>query len=210
MNISDWRCWVWETETLEFELLLPRECLTWEFKDIDLWSWLPIKVNCWKNCNCKVTWGNFSNGVTSGLLSSDDYNSSLLPTIQWYPRANNVQRMANLTELTLGAHAQRGLQYLIRVSLCVSVTQHLTFHMIVHATNDTNPWYIAHSEVQDSLMCSAGSYMFRKSFHRYSGAILSGKQTQQTANTANSRHRDTANTADTQNSFCLSTNNLVL
>ena len=138
MNISDWRCWVWETETLEFELLLPRECLTWEIKDIDLWSWLPIKVNCWKNCNCKVTWGNFGNGVTSGLLSSDDYNSSLLPTIQWYPRANNVQRMANLTELTLGAHAQRGLQYLVRVSLCVSVTQHLTFHMIVHATNDTN------------------------------------------------------------------------
>ena len=30
----------------------------------------------------KVTWGNFGNGVTSGILSSDDYNSSLLPAIQ--------------------------------------------------------------------------------------------------------------------------------
>ena len=36
--------------------------------------------------------------------------------------------------LTLGVHAQRGLQYLA----CVSVTQHLTFHVIIHATNDTN------------------------------------------------------------------------
>jgi len=36
--------------------------------------------------------------------------------------------------LTLGVHAQRGLQYLV----CVSVTQHLTFHMIIRATNDTN------------------------------------------------------------------------
>ena len=30
----------------------------------------------------KVTWGNFGNGVTSGILSSGDYNSSLLPAIQ--------------------------------------------------------------------------------------------------------------------------------
>ena len=36
--------------------------------------------------------------------------------------------------LTLGAHAQRGLQYLV----CVSVTQHLTFHVFIRATNDTN------------------------------------------------------------------------
>ena len=35
--------------------------------------------------------------------------------------------------LTLGAHAQRGLQYLV----CVSVTQHLTFHVFIRATNDT-------------------------------------------------------------------------
>ena len=43
-------------------------------------------------------------------------------------------------------HAQRGLQYLVRVSVClcvclsvcVSVTQHLTFHVIIRATNDTN------------------------------------------------------------------------
>ena len=33
-------------------------------------------------CRHKVTWGNFGNGVTSGILSSDDYNSSLLPAIQ--------------------------------------------------------------------------------------------------------------------------------
>ena len=39
----------------------------------------------------KVTWGNFGNGVISGILSSDDYNPSLLPAIQWYQRANNVQ-----------------------------------------------------------------------------------------------------------------------
>ena len=40
--------------------------------------------------------------------------------------------------LTLGAHAQRGLQYLVCVSVCVSVTQHLTFHVFIRATNDTN------------------------------------------------------------------------
>ena len=46
--------------------------------------------------------------------------------------------------LTLGAHAQRGLQYLVCVSVCVSVcvcvsvTQHLTFYVIIRATNDTN------------------------------------------------------------------------
>ena len=36
--------------------------------------------------------------------------------------------------LTLGAHAQRGLRYLV----CVSVTQHLTFHVIIRVTNDNN------------------------------------------------------------------------
>ena len=40
--------------------------------------------------------------------------------------------------LTLGAHVQRGLQYLVCVSVCVSVTQHLTFHVFIRATNDTN------------------------------------------------------------------------
>ena len=44
--------------------------------------------------------------------------------------------------LTLGAHAQRGLQYLVCVCVCVcvcvSVTQHLTFHVFIRATNDTN------------------------------------------------------------------------
>ena len=40
--------------------------------------------------------------------------------------------------LTLGAHAQRGLQHLVCVSVCVFVTQHLTFHVFFRATNDTN------------------------------------------------------------------------
>ena len=44
--------------------------------------------------------------------------------------------------LTLSAHVQRGLQYLVCVSVCVCacacVTQHLIFHMFIHATNDTN------------------------------------------------------------------------
>ena len=51
-----------------------------------------------------------------------------------------------ITSLTLGAHAQRGLQYLVCVSVCVSVcvcvcvsvTQHLTFHVFIRTTNDTN------------------------------------------------------------------------
>ena len=40
----------------------------------------------------------------------------------------------------LGAHAQRGLRYLVCecVCVCVSVTQHLTFHVIIRATNNTN------------------------------------------------------------------------
>ena len=38
----------------------------------------------------------------------------------------------SLLLLTLGAHAQRGLQYLV----CVSVTQHLTFHVIIRTTID--------------------------------------------------------------------------
>jgi len=48
----------------------------------------------------------------------------------------------DLRTLTLGAHAQGGLQYLVCVSLClcvcVSVTQHLTLHVIIHATNNSN------------------------------------------------------------------------
>ena len=44
--------------------------------------------------------------------------------------------LACLRSLTLGAHAQRGLRYLVCV--CVSVTQHLTFHVIVRVKNDNN------------------------------------------------------------------------
>ena len=45
-----------------------------------------------------------------------------------------IPLLIHLHNLTLGAHAQRGLQYLV----CVSVTQHLTFHAIICGTNDTN------------------------------------------------------------------------
>ena len=31
-----------------------------------------------------------------------------------------------------------GVQYLVCVSVCVSITQYLTFHVIIRATNDTN------------------------------------------------------------------------
>ena len=36
--------------------------------------------------------------------------------------------------LILGVHVQRGLQHLVCVSVCVSVTQHLTFHVFIRAT----------------------------------------------------------------------------
>ena len=49
-----------------------------------------------------------------------------------------IMNPLNTELLTLGAHAQRGLQYLVSVSVCVSVTQHLTFHVFIRATNDTN------------------------------------------------------------------------
>ena len=40
--------------------------------------------------------------------------------------------------LTLGAHAQRGLRYLVCVSACLFDTQHLTFHVFFCVTSDTN------------------------------------------------------------------------
>ena len=43
--------------------------------------------------------------------------------------------IAELLSLTLGAHVQQGLQCLC---VCVSVTQHLTFHVFICATNNTN------------------------------------------------------------------------
>ena len=54
----------------------------------------------------------------------------------WVSLRENRNEQGSLL-LTLGAHA-RGLQYLVCVSVCVSVTQHLTFHVIIRATNDTN------------------------------------------------------------------------
>ena len=39
--------------------------------------------------------------------------------------------------VTLGAHAQRGYSSWVCVSVCVSVTQHLTSPMFVRLTNDT-------------------------------------------------------------------------
>ena len=41
--------------------------------------------------------------------------------------------------LTLGAHAQRGLRYLVCVCVCVCVTQHLTFRVTIHTTNHLWP-----------------------------------------------------------------------
>ena len=41
--------------------------------------------------------------------------------------------------LTLGAHAQRGLRYLVCVCVCVCVTQHLTFRVTRQATNHLLP-----------------------------------------------------------------------
>ena len=62
------------------------------------------------------------------LLSHTTYNNKLMI----------IQNLDQL--LTLGAHAQRGLQYLVCVCVCVcvSVTQHLTFHVIIRTTNGTN------------------------------------------------------------------------
>ena len=40
--------------------------------------------------------------------------------------------------LTLGEHAQQGLQYLVCVSVCLSVSQHFTFNAFIRATSDTN------------------------------------------------------------------------
>ena len=56
--------------------------------------------------------------------------------------ASRAQLCVGVTKkiLTLGAHAQRGLRYLVCVCVCVCVcvTQHLTFGVTIHATNHTN------------------------------------------------------------------------
>ena len=54
------------------------------------------------------------------------------------PSLGSIEILENMWRpyLTLGAHAQRGLQYL--VSVCVSVTQHLTCYVIIRATNETS------------------------------------------------------------------------
>ena len=44
--------------------------------------------------------------------------------------------MERHTLLTLGAHAQRGLRYLVCVSVCVSVIRKLTSRVIIRATNE--------------------------------------------------------------------------
>ena len=49
-----------------------------------------------------------------------------------------IWRLLTLFVINLSAHAQRGLRYLACVSVCVSVIQHLTFYVFIHATNDTN------------------------------------------------------------------------
>ena len=70
--------------------------------------------------------------------------------------------------LTLGAHAQRGLQYLglsvclsVCLSFCVSVTQHLTSPMFFRLTNDTT--YLTGNEGQN--FC--GDFPETTAFERY-------------------------------------------
>ena len=46
--------------------------------------------------------------------------------------------MVSIVLLTLGAHAQQGLQYLVCVCVCVSIIQHLTLYVIIRATNNSN------------------------------------------------------------------------
>ena len=55
-------------------------------------------------------------------------------------RTDHAKHSPAALYLTLGAHAQRGLQYLVCVCVCVcvSVTQHLTFYVIIYTTNGTN------------------------------------------------------------------------
>ena len=51
-----------------------------------------------------------------------------------------------LNIFTLGAHAQRGYSSWVCVSVCLSVTQHLTSPMFVRLTNDTT--YLTGNEGQ--------------------------------------------------------------
>ena len=60
-----------------------------------------------------------------------------VPIVMYALRLFN--KNALFTELlTLGVHAQRGLRYLVCVSVCVSVTQHLTFDVIIRVKNKNN------------------------------------------------------------------------
>ena len=54
----------------------------------------------------------------------------------WFVMMNYIF-VHTLTVLS-SVHAQRGGQYLVCVCVFVSVTQHLTFQVIIRATNDTN------------------------------------------------------------------------
>ena len=74
----------------------------------------------------------------SSMSLSNMLNAMMLPFAVSHVKKKTVPAPL----LTIAAHAQRGLQYLVcvsvRVCVCVSVTQHLTFHVIICATNDTN------------------------------------------------------------------------
>ena len=71
------------------------------------------------------------------FVSEEDFKRSLERGHSWQLPPLQLQYVLCVS-LTLGTHAQRGLQYLVCVSVCVSVTQRLTFHVIIRATNDTN------------------------------------------------------------------------
>ena len=58
-----------------------------------------------------------------------------------YDRTAHLSYLSSGPFLTLGAHAQRGLKMRVTVlglCVCLLATQHLTFHVIIRATNDTN------------------------------------------------------------------------
>ena len=73
------------------------------------------------------------------VANNDEVREWLTPPFQYALRLHDLHvDITSVKLLTLGTHAQRGLQYLVCVSVCVSVTQHLTFHVITRATKNTN------------------------------------------------------------------------
>ena len=124
--------------------------------------WFRLQFTEVQYCQCSYLWGwYYSTPVRNGDLPDPEgsLSSVLSPQATNFPgRCSNtitasVLRVpivshshgssspiagSQMSLLTVGAHPQRGLQYVLGLCVCVSVTQHLTSHMIIHATNDTN------------------------------------------------------------------------